>query len=72
MTRVWDVYFSEGFKIVYRVALALLKTIEKDLLAAQFEDIMGILRNIPDQVLFVCSFVGLCFYIMICLSIDCV
>lgn len=25
VTRVWDVYFREGFKIVYRVALALLK-----------------------------------------------
>ena len=25
VTRVWDVYLSEGFKIVYRVALAMLK-----------------------------------------------
>ena len=25
VTRVWDVFFSEGYKIVYRVALALVK-----------------------------------------------
>jgi hypothetical protein len=32
---------------VYRVALALIKNAEKDFLSAKFEDIMGILRNIP-------------------------
>ena len=25
VTRVWDIFFSEGYKIVYRVALALVK-----------------------------------------------
>jgi Rab-GTPase-TBC domain len=25
VTRVWDVFFNEGYKIVYRVALALVK-----------------------------------------------
>jgi Rab-GTPase-TBC domain len=27
VTRVWDIFFSEGYKIVYRVALALVKVI---------------------------------------------
>ena len=32
VTRVWDVYLQEGFKIFYRVSLALLKTMEKELM----------------------------------------
>ena len=47
VTRVWDIFLFSGYKIVYRVALALIKNAEKDFLSAKFEDIMGILRNIP-------------------------
>jgi len=47
VTRVMDVYFSEGYKIVYRVGLALIKNIEQELLDADFETIMQIVRNIP-------------------------
>eukprot|EP00596_Hydrurales_sp_CCMP1899_P004088 CAMPEP_0119051398 /NCGR_PEP_ID=MMETSP1177-20130426/73027_1 /TAXON_ID=2985 /ORGANISM="Ochromonas sp, Strain CCMP1899" /LENGTH=463 /DNA_ID=CAMNT_0007030585 /DNA_START=128 /DNA_END=1519 /DNA_ORIENTATION=+ len=50
VTRVWDVFFNEGYKIVYRVALALVKSIEKELLSNEFEDIMGIFRKIPELV----------------------
>ena len=32
VTRVWDVFFSEGYKIVYRVALALVKVILSDII----------------------------------------
>lgn len=87
VTRVWDVYLFEGFKVVYRVALALLKvctrffllspsappppaaahlpsahtlslplplslsqSIEKQLLTADFEDIMGLINAIQETV----------------------
>jgi len=50
VTRVWDIYLAEGFKIVYRVALALLKTIEVQLLASQFEDIMMSIRSLPENI----------------------
>lgn len=46
-TRVMDVYMYEGQKIVYRVALALIKNIERELLDADFESLMQIVRNIP-------------------------
>ena len=47
VTRVMDVYLSEGYKIVYRVALALIKNIDSELADAEFEEIMGLVRNIP-------------------------
>lgn len=50
VTRVWDIFFHEGYKIVYRVALALIKNIQNDLMAASFEKIMEILRNLPAAV----------------------
>jgi hypothetical protein len=50
VTRVWDVFFHEGYKIVYRVALALVKSIERELLDSSFEDILGVFRSIPKLV----------------------
>ena len=47
--RVWDIFLQEDFKIVYRVALALIKNVEKKLLAATFEGIMGLLRRLPEN-----------------------
>jgi len=47
--RVWDVFLVEDFKIVFRVALALIKNVEKELLVASFEDIMSLLRNLPER-----------------------
>jgi len=47
---VWDIYFHEGYKIVYRVALALIKNAQADLMGASFERIMDILRNLPSGV----------------------
>ena len=46
VTRVWDIFLFEGYKIVYRVALALLKVVEVKLLSANFEGILEILRDI--------------------------
>jgi hypothetical protein len=47
--RVWDIFLQEDFKIVYRVALALIKNVEQKLLAATFEGIMGLLRRLPEN-----------------------
>lgn len=50
VTRVWDIFLNEcSFKIVYRVSLALLKSIEKPLLAAKFDGIMGIIKELPQR-----------------------
>lgn len=48
--RVWEIYLNEGYKIVYRVGLAILKNVESELLAASFEGIMAILREISASV----------------------
>jgi hypothetical protein len=47
---VWDIFFHEGFKIIYRVALALLKSVEKEILNESFENIMATLRALPSKV----------------------
>lgn len=43
--RIWDVFFIEGHKIMYRVALAVLKINEKHLLAGDCERILAILKS---------------------------
>jgi hypothetical protein len=51
VTRVWDVLLLEGdIKIVYRVSLAILQSVENSLLALAFDKIMGFLRNLPDRI----------------------
>ena len=48
--RVWDCFLhSLDVKIVYRVALALLKNAEQELLSSPFEGIMGVLRGLPER-----------------------
>lgn len=56
--RVWDVLFNEGAKVLFRVALAIFKMKEDELLAAQnIGDVISILHNIthhafdPDELL---------------------
>lgn len=49
-TRVWEIFLSEGYKVVYRVSLALLRNIERDLLEQTFEEILGTIRDIPSTV----------------------
>ena len=48
VTRVMDIYLLEGYKVVFRVMLALMKNVEESLINAPFEEIMEILRNIPE------------------------
>ena len=48
VVRIWDVFVAEpNWKVCYRVALALLKTFESELLASDLEGIMTLLR--PDN-----------------------
>mmetsp|Transcript_60847 Transcript_60847/g.123391 ORF Transcript_60847/g.123391 Transcript_60847/m.123391 type:complete len:145 (-) Transcript_60847:6-440(-) len=46
-TRVWDCFLYEGWKICFRVGLALLKMNQQELLAKDFEGIMTFLHNMP-------------------------
>jgi len=49
--RVMDCFLSEGFKMVYRVALALLQTVEKEALAADMGGMMMLLtKALPARV----------------------
>ena len=38
LVRVWDVVFLDGWKALFRIALALLKAVEEDLLPLNLED----------------------------------
>jgi hypothetical protein len=45
VVRIWDAYLWEGWKVVYRVSLAVLLAHESQLRAAgQFEDLMGVFK----------------------------
>jgi len=45
--RVWDCFLFEGWKIAYRVMLAILSIYEKELLSMRFEDILEFLKVMP-------------------------
>mmetsp|Transcript_8883 Transcript_8883/g.12903 ORF Transcript_8883/g.12903 Transcript_8883/m.12903 type:complete len:521 (-) Transcript_8883:1977-3539(-) len=47
VTRVWDCFLAEGWKIVYRVMLALLQNSQSTLLVLGFEDILAHFRDLP-------------------------
>ncbi|KAJ0411616.1 hypothetical protein ATCC90586_004085 [Pythium insidiosum] len=49
VTRVWDVFLNEGWKVIFRVALALMKLSQKALLACKFEGIMEFFRELPTR-----------------------
>jgi len=50
VVRVWDCFLMEGWKVIYRVMLALLEKATPDLLKLQFEDILGYLKELPNMV----------------------
>ena len=50
VTRVWDCFLAEGWKVPYRVMLALLDKASPDLLKLQFEEILGYIRELPLKV----------------------
>jgi len=47
VTRVWDCFLAEGWKVVYRVMLALLQNSQSTLLTLSFEDILAHFRDLP-------------------------
>ena len=44
--RIWDIYFVEGRKILYRVGLAILKYYEKTILEAELEDLLELFKTV--------------------------
>lgn len=50
VSRVWDCFLVEGWKVVYRVMLALMESGQKDLLGLQFEEILNFFRDFPNTV----------------------
>lgn len=60
VTRVWDCFILEGWKVTYRVMLALLDKATPELLKLRFEDILNAFKVLPFQMdvnnLFVSSF----------------
>jgi hypothetical protein len=49
VTKVWDCFLAEGWKIVYRVMLALLQHSQPALLKLNFEEILAFFRDLPKQ-----------------------
>jgi len=49
--RVWDCMLYEGYKVVFRVALALMRLSEAELMRESLEGIMTYFRSIPPEVL---------------------
>lgn len=50
VVRVWDIFLAEGVKIIFRIALALLKLNQEDLLSQSFEQILQTLKRAPSRV----------------------
>lgn len=50
VTRVWDAFLGEGWKIIYRVMLALLQQHQSQLMRMSFEEILAFFRDLPDKV----------------------
>jgi hypothetical protein len=48
--RVWDAFLGEGWKIIYRVMLALLQKYQSQLMKMSFEEILTFFRELPDKV----------------------
>lgn len=50
VTRVWDCFLFEGWKITYRVMLSLLQHSQATLLAMSFEEILAYFRDLPSRI----------------------
>lgn len=50
VVRVWDIFLAEGVKIIFRIALALLKLNQECILSESFEQIIQILKVAPTRV----------------------
>ena len=43
--RIWDIFFIEGQKILFRIGLAIMKINEKELMKADFEKVSSIIKD---------------------------
>jgi len=50
VVRVWDIFLAEGVKIIFRIALAILKLNQEALLGESFEQILQTLKQAPSRV----------------------
>merc|ERR1712061_490491 len=50
VVRVWDIFLAEGVKIIFRIALELLKLNQEALLSESFEQILQTLKQAPSRV----------------------
>merc|ERR1712151_332277 len=50
VVRVWDIFLAEGVKIIFRIALALLKLNQESLLSQSFEQILQTLKQAPSRI----------------------
>jgi hypothetical protein len=48
--RVWDAFLGEGWKIIYRVMLALMQKYQSQLLKMSFEEILTFFRELPTKI----------------------
>jgi TBC1 domain family member 10 len=48
--RVWDCFLGEGWKIIYRIMLALLQKYQSQLIKMSFEEILTFFRELPSKV----------------------
>ena len=46
--RIWDCYLLEGEMFIFRAALGFLRLFSADLLLLQFDEILGVISNIPE------------------------
>lgn len=50
VARVWDCFLVEGWKVIYRVMLSLMKQASKDIMGLEFEQIFHYFRDYPSTV----------------------
>ena len=50
VTRVWDAFLSEGWKVPYRVMLALLEISQPTLMRMNFEEILNYFKEMPFEI----------------------
>ena len=50
VVRIWDIYLVEGRKTLFRIALAILKINEKELMEAEMEGLFSVLKDYKENV----------------------
>jgi len=49
LLRLWDIMLHEGMKIVFKLSIYLIKTVEKDLLKSDFMEIVRTLKDVSER-----------------------